>query len=85
MFALGRHFKIPCNGLRSVVSQRHHVLLAGQYRAKRNPDWTAIGKRLKSSDVGLPETGHIEAGPNEGILFFDRKSYPSKQALYYNC
>ncbi|KAI9792299.1 MAG: mitochondrial escape protein 2 [Peltula sp. TS41687] len=71
MFTLGRQCRVSCSGIRSAVTQRHHDVLAEQYRTRRNPDRIAIGKRLNSSDAGLPETGHIEAAPNEGILWFD--------------
>ncbi len=40
---------------------------------RRNPDlWRSI--RRESTETGEDQTGHIVAGKNEGILFFDSKS-----------
>ena len=41
----------------------------------RSSKWSELARA--SADTGENQTGHIEAGLNEGVIFFDSKPSPS--------
>jgi hypothetical protein len=60
---------------RSVVPSRLLFTTVNVTGLRLTVDSFAVSKRFMSMDTGENKTGHIKAGPNEGILFFDSEKW----------
>ena len=67
----------PIGLTRQILPLRQYHLRPCGLRPKGGPPKTCKGVRRKTTEAGEDKSGHINAGPNEGILFLD-----SKQEFY---
>jgi len=53
------------------IPRRQYFFTANGFRPRQSPAQRAKGVRQATTEAGEEKSGHIDAGPNEGILFFD--------------
>lgn len=55
------------------VPQRQYFSTANGFRPRQKTRHEVKGIRQATTEAGEEKSGHIDAGPNEGILFFDSR------------
>jgi hypothetical protein len=72
MLAFASLGKMPKTANFSAIPRRQYFFTANGFRPRKAPfPHSALGQRKATFEAGENKTGHISAGANEGIFFFD--------------